>query len=99
MYMVDKATLTVLERTVVEQRRELAYAHGGGLDTNAWRDLPAVQRTRPKLTDDEVVRLASIVRKVEEYYGSPQDIEWAEAGGEFYILQSRPVTTLQHAPG
>ncbi len=99
MYAVDKSTLTVLERTVVEQRRELAYANGGGLEPNAWRDLPPVQRTRPKLTDDEIVRLAAIVRRVEEYYGSPQDIEWAEADGEFYILQSRPVTTLQHTHG
>lgn len=27
--------------------------------------------------------------------GRPQDIEWAAAGGTLYILQSRPITTLQ----
>jgi pyruvate,water dikinase len=27
--------------------------------------------------------------------GSPQDIEWATAGGRLYILQSRPITSLQ----
>ena len=97
MYVVAKASLTVLERTVVEQRKELAYAATGGLEPNAWRDLPAVQRTRPKLADDEIVRLAQIVRQVEAHYGSPQDIEWAEADGQFYILQSRPITTLEQA--
>jgi len=97
MYVVHKATLTVLERTVVEQRQELVHAGGDGIETNAWRDVPAVQRTRPKLTDDEIVRLAEVVRGVEEHYGRPQDIEWAEHEGRFYMLQSRPVTTLEHA--
>jgi pyruvate,water dikinase len=97
MYVVHKQTLAVLERTLVEQPRELAHAGGDGIETNAWRDLPAVLRRRPKLNDDELTRLAGVIRDVERHYGAPQDIEWAEADGEFYILQSRPVTTLTHA--
>ncbi len=102
MYCVDKSTLTVLERTVVEQRSELAYGGGGaagvgaGLETNVWRVIPAVQRTRAKLDDAGIVRLAELVKRVEAHYGAAQDIEWAEADGEFFILQSRPVTTLHH---
>lgn len=101
MYVVDKASLSVLDRTVVEQPRELVYAGeaAGGLHTNEWRDVAAVRRTRPKLNDDEIARLAEIVRRVEQHYGSPQDIEWAEEGGEFYIVQARPVTTLAQAHG
>lgn len=105
MYCVDKTTMTVLERTVVEQRSELVYGGrstfssvrgSGGLDTNVWREIPVVQRTRAKLSDAEIARLATLVKRVEVHYGAPQDIEWAEADGEFYVLQSRPVTTLQH---
>jgi pyruvate, water dikinase len=101
MYVVDKASLAVRERTVVEQPRELVHACGAasGLHTNEWRDVSAVRRTRPKLNDDEIARLAAIVRRVEQHYGSPQDIEWAEEGGEFYIVQSRPITTLAQAHG
>ena len=29
-----------------------------------------------------------------DHFGTPQDIEWARAGGEFFILQSRPITAL-----
>ena len=42
----------------------------------------------------ELERLAELGRRLEEQFGGPQDIEWALAGGELYLLQSRPVTTL-----
>lgn len=31
---------------------------------------------------------------MERLYGTARDIEWALAGGEIYLLQSRPITTL-----
>ncbi|HZT45281.1 MAG TPA: PEP/pyruvate-binding domain-containing protein [Gaiellaceae bacterium] len=46
------------------------------------------------LSVDELARLAGLGRQLEERFGCPQDIEWAIAGGELYLLQSRPVTTL-----
>ena len=42
----------------------------------------------------EIELLAALGRRLEERFGMPQDIEWALAGGELYLLQSRPVTTL-----
>jgi pyruvate,water dikinase len=49
---------------------------------------------RETLSDDNHMALAELGRTLEEQNGSPQDIEWAIAGGELYVLQSRPVTTL-----
>lgn len=46
------------------------------------------------LTPGELARLAEVGRGLEQHFGQPQDIEWAIAGGEVYLLQSRPVTTL-----
>lgn len=46
------------------------------------------------LTDEEVLTLARLGARVEAHYGSPQDIEWAEQGGRWYLVQSRPITTL-----
>jgi pyruvate,water dikinase len=46
------------------------------------------------LTPDELRRLAELGRGLEKRFGGPQDVEWAIAGGEIYLLQSRPVTTL-----
>jgi pyruvate,water dikinase len=39
-------------------------------------------------------RLYKLGTRLERELGSPQDIEWAVAGGQLYLLQSRPVTTL-----
>ncbi len=49
---------------------------------------------RETLSDDQLAALAALGRALEERNGTPQDIEWAIAGGELYLLQSRPVTTL-----
>ena len=46
------------------------------------------------LSAGELAALAELGRSLEERFGCPQDIEWAIAGGELYLLQSRPVTTL-----
>ena len=46
------------------------------------------------LSAEELARLAELGRQLEERFGCPQDIEWAIAGDELYVLQSRPVTTL-----
>jgi pyruvate, water dikinase len=46
------------------------------------------------LEPDELVELARVGRTLEERFGCPQDVEWAIADGELYLLQSRPVTTL-----
>ena len=42
----------------------------------------------------ELAALAELGRSLEEQFGGPQDVEWAIADGELYLLQSRPVTTL-----
>lgn len=46
------------------------------------------------LSADELRELAALGRRLEEHFGSPQDIEWAIADGCVFLLQSRPVTNL-----
>ena len=46
------------------------------------------------LTDSQALELARLALAVERHYGSPQDLEWAEEDGRFFLVQSRPITTL-----
>ena len=50
------------------------------------------------LTDEQVLTLERMGRKVEEHFGHPQDIEWCLVDETFYIVQSRPITTLFPIP-
>ena len=45
------------------------------------------------LNKDELSNLTGTSLKIEKLFGQPQDIEWAIAGKELFILQTRPITT------
>ena len=47
------------------------------------------------LNDAEITELGENIIHIEKYYGKPQDMEWAFEKGKLYILQSRPITTLE----
>lgn len=58
-------------------------------------DVAEDKKNAQVLTEDQILRLAKLGNIVEEHYGKPQDIEWAIQKGEIYLLQSRPITTIQ----
>ncbi|MEH7546910.1 PEP/pyruvate-binding domain-containing protein, partial [Neobacillus vireti] len=58
---------------------------------------PDQQKTQT-LTDQQILQLEHIGRQIEEHFGCPQDIEWCLADDTFYIVQSRPITTLYPIP-
>jgi phosphoenolpyruvate synthase/pyruvate phosphate dikinase len=58
---------------------------------------PAMQN-KQALTDEQILELAQSGRKIEAHFGNPQDIEWCLVDDSFYIVQSRPITTLYPIP-
>ena len=46
------------------------------------------------MTDEQVIEVARLVRSLEETMGWPVDVECAYQGGELFLLQCRPITTL-----
>jgi len=70
-------------------------------DVYTLRDGEVIARAaaaKPALTDDQLVRLAQLGRRIEAHFGHPQDIEWCLVDDEFQIVQSRPITTLFPIP-
>jgi len=57
-----------------------------------------IRQDRPVLTDEQIVRLARLGRRIEGHFGQPQDIEWCLVEDDFHIVQSRPITTLYPIP-
>ncbi|MBI4300055.1 MAG: phosphoenolpyruvate synthase [Chloroflexi bacterium] len=98
MYVVEKRTMGIVERSVAIQPWKLVRnlrLSKNGKDANIKVDMPEAEGGKQKLTDDCIVELARLAGRIERHYGSPQDIEWAREDGRFYIVQSRPVTTLK----
>jgi pyruvate,water dikinase len=56
------------------------------------------RQNKQVLTDVQILQLERIGRKIEEHFDHPQDIEWCLVDGTFYIVQSRPITTLYPIP-
>ena len=71
-------------------------------DVYTVRDGAIVLRTlaneQPALADGDILELAQLGRRIEEFFGRPQDIEWCRAEDGFQIVQSRPITTLFPVP-
>ncbi|WP_433544156.1 rifamycin-inactivating phosphotransferase (plasmid) [Streptomyces sp. CA-294286] len=85
----------IVERTIAAKQRAVHALPGGGTQEVV---LDAREQRLPALTDDQVVRLAQLGRRVEAHFGRPQDIEWCVADEDFQIVQSRPITTLFPVP-
>ncbi|WP_020392550.1 rifamycin-inactivating phosphotransferase [Kribbella catacumbae] len=56
------------------------------------------RQEQPALTDEQVLRLVQLGRRIEAHFGRPQDIEWCLVDDGFQIVQSRPITTLFPIP-
>ncbi len=57
--------------------------------------VPAEEQARRVLDDDVLLDLARLAITIERHYGSPQDVEFARKDGRTWIVQSRPITTLE----
>ena len=88
-YVIEKEPRRIIDKNVAEQEKGLYKKEGGG---NEWRTLE--RGKEQKLSDKEILDLSELILKIEKHYGFPCDIEWAQEAGKFYIVQSRPITTL-----
>jgi pyruvate,water dikinase len=91
---VDKAS-GLLRRILVGDKAVMTVRAGAGTIDRA---VDPAQRSAAVLTGVEIAELARIARVVEAHFGCPQDVEWAIAQGNVYVLQSRPITTLPTQP-
>ncbi|GAD82353.1 phosphoenolpyruvate synthase [Nocardia asteroides NBRC 15531] len=93
VYRVRHGAIT--DRAVATKKLAVEPLASGGTET---REIDPERRNERVLTDEQVLRLAALGRRIEAHFGSPQDIEWCLDGADFRIVQSRPITTLFPIP-
>ncbi len=90
MIVTDKATGKVKSMEVADKTIITVLTESGTRE----EPLDEARRRAQVLKEAEVHALVELARKIENYYGSPQDIEWCQKDGQFFIVQSRPITAL-----
>ena len=96
-YLVSKVTREVVREHV--HAKDVEYLPDAGGSGAIRVDVPAERREIPCLDRPALDALVELGQRVERYFGSHQDIEWAIARGRelpasLFVVQSRPVTAL-----
>ncbi|OMD86793.1 MULTISPECIES: phosphoenolpyruvate synthase [Paenibacillus] len=85
----------IVDKRIATKKLAIYGLKEGGTET---RQIEIDQQETQTLTEQQILQLARIGRQIEAYFGCPQDIEWCLTEDTFYIVQSRPITTLFPIP-
>lgn len=85
----------IIEKRIATKKLAIYSRKEGGTET---RHIHPDQQKTQTLTEQQILQLTRIGRQIEAYFGQPQDIEWCLVDDIFYIVQSRPITTLYPIP-
>jgi pyruvate,water dikinase len=98
-YIIDKKANSIIEKHIAEKLIMVVKKEQGvgtaEVEVSEYLGFDMVNKQC--LSEKEIMKLAGYGMKIEELYGSNQDIEWAfdKDTKNLYILQSRPITTLK----
>lgn len=91
IFIYSKSKSEIVMKTLGSKQISIFTNAQNGTDT-----IETVEEKRKSysLTDEQIVELSDVSKKIEDMYKMPMDIEWAYENGKLYILQARAVTTL-----
>lgn len=92
-FVVDARRGEVLAKKLGAKQVSTRAVAGGGVESIA-----EAAGERQTLSTERVRQLAALGQQIQNEYGTPQDIEWALADSQLYILQARPITSLFPVP-
>lgn len=90
-YVVDKSNDEVVSVTISDKKLMYVKDEDG---TSVRVDVPEDKRNERVLSDEELVELTEMGKRIQAHYGEPMDTEWAFERGNLFLLQARPITTL-----
>jgi pyruvate,water dikinase len=93
VYKVQKGA--IIDKKVSAKKLAIHALKDGGTKQ---QEIEPEQQNKQALTDEQILQLAHMGKAIEDHFGQAQDIEWCLADDVFYIVQSRPVTTLFPIP-
>ncbi|MBW1816784.1 MAG: hypothetical protein JRJ60_06440 [Deltaproteobacteria bacterium] len=92
-YVVDKVSGEVMETVIGKKETSIWLLPDGGTE-----ERPDPRHDKPTLDEGRLTVMTRELKRIEELYGRPMDIEWAWQDDMFYLLQARPITTFLPLP-
>ena len=93
-YQVDKKNNEIINVTISDKKVMYTNDEAG---TSVKVDVPEDKRKERVLSDEELIELTEMGKRVQAHYGEPMDTEWAFEKDMLFLLQARPITTLGNA--
>jgi pyruvate,water dikinase len=90
-YQVDKKDNEIINVTISDKKVMYTNDENG---TSVKVDVPENLRKERVLSDEELIELTEMGKRVQAHYGEPMDTEWAFEKNNLFLLQARPITTL-----
>ncbi|HRY82863.1 MAG TPA: PEP/pyruvate-binding domain-containing protein [Candidatus Moranbacteria bacterium] len=90
-YVLNKKKMSIMDANISNQEKKLVKDLKKRIK---WASVSKTEKGKQVLPQKEIITLAKICLRIEKHYKKPQDIEWAYEKNKFYIVQSRPITTL-----
>ena len=92
-YDVDKKSGKIETLTVSDKKFMYINDDKG---TSLKVEVPEEKRNERVLSDEDLKKLLDMAKTIEDLYKKPMDTEWAMQKGRLYLLQARPITTLDN---
>ncbi|MBQ2352713.1 MAG: phosphoenolpyruvate synthase [Methanobrevibacter sp.] len=93
-YQVDKKDNEIINVTISDKKVMYTNDENG---TSVKVEVPEDKRKERVLSDEELIELTEMGKRVQAHYGEPMDTEWAFEKDMLFLLQARPITTLGDA--
>ena len=93
-YQVDKKDNEIINVTISDKKVMYTNDESG---TSVKVEVPEDKRKERVLSDEELIELTEMGKRVQAHYGEPMDTEWAFERDNLFLLQARPITTLGDA--
>ena len=94
-FVVDKNTTQIKERRI--SRKTVEYIRDPKTGKTVHLEVPEDKQKITCMSDQEILTLAELAKRIEKHYGKPMDIEWAidqdlSFPQNIFIVQARPET-------
>ncbi len=96
VHMSDEGHPIRIRRRILASKSQRLLVSDQGLHTDQLDEHTQSQST---LTDSQLLSLARTTKQVEKVFGRPVDLEWAFDAHQLWLVQARPITSVQPSPG